>query len=85
MRYAPIGGGVDPALIPITPRIGAIGAKPQVWARAAAAARRFWMAVSDDDVGLPVPAAFRALAVSNLAVIEDFIAPLLPGPDGVRD
>lgn len=78
MRYAPIGGGVDPALTPITPRVGTIGAKPQVWARAADAATRFWTAVQRGRLARPVPPAFKALAAQNLAVVREFVAPLVP-------
>lgn len=40
MRYAPLGGGVDQDLTAIKPRIGPIGAKPNVWGAAADAAER---------------------------------------------
>ncbi len=78
MRYASIGGGVDPALHPITPRVGAIGAKPAVWQRAAQAAHLFWQSVQQDAVGFPVSAEFRELAHRNLAAAQTFVAPLLP-------
>ena len=76
MRYASIGGGVDPALTPISPRLGTIGAKPEVWARAAEAATQFWQAVAQQQSG-QVSDGFRELAVRNLAVGEDFVAPLI--------
>ena len=79
MRYASIGGGVDPALTPITPRLGTIGAKPEVWARAAQAAEVFWEAVRDGQDGLPITQGFRELAGINLAVAREFVGPLLPG------
>lgn len=78
MRYAPIGAGVDPDLLPITPRIGSIGAKPDVWARAAVAARRFWTDAQHVDLPVPIAPALRALAAHNLAAARDFVAPLLP-------
>jgi hypothetical protein len=78
MRYAPIGAGVDPDLLPITPRIGTIGAKPEVWGRAARAARRFWTDAQQVDLPAPVSPEFRALAARNLAAAEAFVAPLLP-------
>jgi len=78
MRYAPIGAGVDPDLLPITPRIGSIGAKPAVWARAAAAAQRFWTDAQQADLPVPIPPSFRTLAARNLAVAQAFVAPLLP-------
>jgi hypothetical protein len=78
MRYAPIGGGVDPDLLPITPRLGTIGAKPEVWSSALDAARRFWTAVQQGRVEAPVSRSFRALAARNLAAAEAFVVPLLP-------
>lgn len=78
MRYASIGGGVDPDLSPIAPRLGTIGAKPDVWARATTAAVAFWTAVQQGKLDLPVPKAFRELAAKNLAVVQEFTQPLLP-------
>ena len=78
MRYASIGGGVDPDLAPISPKLGTIGAKPAVWARAAKAAIAFWTAVRQGKADLPVSKAFRELAAQNLAVVQDFVEPLLP-------
>jgi hypothetical protein len=52
MRYASIGGGVDPELTTIEPKGGgSIGAWPEVWGRAHAAAARFWTAVQGDELG----------------------------------
>lgn len=78
MRYAPIGGGVDPDLTPITPKLGTIGAKPEVWTLAADAASRFWLAVRRGGREAPVSAAFKELAAKNLAAAQAFVAPLLP-------
>ena len=78
MRYAPIGGGIDPDLSPLEPRVGAIGAKPQVWAVAWKAAERFWSAVQTEDTVVPVSPAIRQLAAINLEVARQFVAPLLP-------
>jgi hypothetical protein len=81
MRYASIGGGVDPDLTPIEPRIGTIGARPEVWARAMMAAERFWVAAQDEPLAVPVSAEIRHLAARNLDVARTFAAPLLPvGP-----
>ncbi len=79
MRYASIGGGVDPDLTPIVPKLSTIGAKPDVWAAAAEAAERFWEAVRQDRLALPASAAFQSLAADNLGVVREFVAPLLPG------
>ncbi|MET4577195.1 hypothetical protein [Ottowia thiooxydans] len=79
MNYAPIGGGIDPDLNPIKPRIGTVGARPEIWATAALAARVFWSAVRDNEAALPVSPEVRALATRNLEVIESFVAPLSGG------
>ena len=42
-------------------RIGSIGAKPEVWARAAVAAQRFWTDAQQADLPVPIPRAFREL------------------------
>lgn len=78
MRYASIGGGVDPDLTPITPKLSTMGAKPDVWAAAADAAERFWDAVQHGRLALPVSPAFQRLAADNLVVVREFVAPLLP-------
>jgi hypothetical protein len=78
MRYAPIGGGLDPDLVPIEPRVGTVGAKPAVWALAAKVAERFWTAVQTEVLPVPVSAEMTALAAQNLAVARRFVAPLLP-------
>ena len=76
MRYAPIGGGMDPDLTPIEPRIGTIGPRPQVWERAARAAERFWRAAQTEVLAAPVSQAMRRLAAQNLEVVRRFVAPL---------
>lgn len=78
MRYGTIGGGLDPDLVPIEPRVGTIGANPQVWDRAARAARHFWSQVMAGRLDAPISKGFRDLAAKNLAVVEEFVAPLLP-------
>ncbi len=79
MRYAPIGGGLDPDLTPIEPRIGTIGTRPEVWERAWRAAERFWLSAQAADGGLAVPlsAEMRQLAGRNLEVARAFAAPLV--------
>ncbi|MBQ1764492.1 MAG: HipA domain-containing protein [Aquincola sp.] len=78
MRYASLGGGVDPALLPITPRVGSIGARPEVWGRAWQAAERFWQAAHTEDLPAPLSPELRQLAAVNLSVARAFVAPLLP-------
>lgn len=82
MRYASLGGGVDPDLAPIAPKVGPIGALPEVWARAADAAERFWTAVQSEELPAPIPAQMRELAAENLAVARRFVEPLLPAGRG---
>lgn len=78
MRYATVGGGVDPDLLPITPRVGTIGARPAVWDRAFRAAEVFWARVIRNESPVPIPVAFRELAKANLTVARDFVVPLMP-------
>jgi len=78
MRYASIGGGVDPDLSPIEPKVGSIGAKPAVWGRAAEAAERFWTSVQTETLSAPISAELVQLAQDNLAVARKFVEPLLP-------
>lgn len=80
MRYASIGGGMDPDLTPIEPRIGTIGPKTEVWERAARAAERFWLAAQTEVLAAPVSQEMRRLAAQNLEVVRKFVAPLLPEP-----
>lgn len=78
MRYASIGGGMDPDLTTIDPKVGAIGAKPEVWGRANAAAVRFWETAQSEDLNTPLSPEMRNLAARNLARVREFVAPLLP-------
>ena len=80
MRYASIGGGLDPELVDIEPKIGSIGAKPAVWAQTAAAADRFWRAAMTEELSTPTSPEMRAWAQRNLQVAKAFAAPLLPLP-----
>ncbi len=79
MRYAPIGGGVDPDLLPIAPKLGTIGAKPGVWKRAAEAAEKFWSALQGGGMELPVSEGFQVLARKNLEVVREFVRPVVLG------
>lgn len=77
MRYASIGGGMDPDLTPIEPRIGSIGPKPEIWERAARAAERFWLSAQTASLAAPLSQGMRRLAAQNLGVARTFSAPLL--------
>ena len=79
MRYASIGGGVDPDLTPIQPKVGPIGANPDVWARAARAANSFWLAAQTEKLAAPISDAMRRLAAENQIAVGRFVAPLVPG------
>lgn len=78
MRYASIGGGVDPDLTTIEPKVGTVGAKPAVWGAAWRAAERFWTAAQTEELAAPISLAMRELAKVNLEVARRFAAPLLP-------
>lgn len=78
MRYASIGGGVDPDLTTIDPKVGSIGAKPEVWGGAFAAAQRFWQAVQSESLKVPLSHEIKDLAARNLARAREFVEPLLP-------
>ncbi|HUG23979.1 HipA domain-containing protein [Piscinibacter sp.] len=77
MRYASIGGGVDPDLTVIEPKIGTIGPKPEIWERAARAAERFWLSAQSEALTAPLSPEMRRLAEQNLEVAKTFAAPLL--------
>ncbi|HLO95862.1 MAG TPA: HipA domain-containing protein [Burkholderiaceae bacterium] len=78
MRYASLGGGVDPDLTTIEPKVGTIGAKPEVWRCAEAAAERFWRAAQEEVLAVPVSAGMKELAGRNLQRAREFVGPLLP-------
>lgn len=79
MRYAPIGGGLEPDLSsPIEPRIGTVGARPEVWTRAAQAAALFWRWAQEADLPVPLSPEMRTLAARNREVAQAFAAPLVP-------
>ena len=78
MRYASIGGGVEPELVPIEPKVGTIGAVPMVWKLAALAADEFWSAIANIELAVPTHRSIRELAMRNRQVARDFAAPLLP-------
>jgi len=78
MRYASIGGGMDPDLTPIEPKIGTVGPVPEIWERAAQAAERFWLSVQTEALTAPLSREMRQLAAQNLEIARKFAAPLLP-------
>lgn len=80
MKYAPLGAGVVPDLVPITPKLGPIGVRAGVWGLARRAALTFWERCRDDAaLGLSEP--MRAVAARNLDAVRQFVAPLVPAHD----
>lgn len=77
MRYASIGGGGDPELVPIEPKVGTIGAVPAVWSLAARAADKFWNAVASMKLAAPISPSMRELAIQNRQVAREFAATFL--------
>ena len=77
MRYASIGGGIDPALTPIEPKIGTIGTRQEVWERAAQAAQRFWLSAQTETLAAPLSQKIRRVSAQNLKVARSFAEPLL--------
>ncbi|MFK4706002.1 DNA-binding transcriptional ArsR family regulator [Roseateles asaccharophilus] len=78
MRYASLGGGVDPDLTTVQPKVGAVGAKPEVWSLAAKAAERFWSAAQTEEFAAPLSPEMKELSARNLAAAMAFVEPLLP-------
>ena len=76
MKYAPIGGGVDPALSRVAPKLGLIGGRADVWTVASLAATAFWSRCRDDQ-SLSLSRAMRELAAENLGVVREFVEPLI--------
>ena len=77
MQYASIGGGIDPDLTPIKPKIGTIGPNQAVWERAAQAAGRFWRSAQTETLAAPLSREMRRLSAQNLEVARTFAEPLL--------
>lgn len=74
MRYAPLGGGLDPELTPVTPAIEHIGARQDIWQLAFEAASRFWTLASE-DARLSAP--IREVSRTNLQSIRTFLGAIL--------
>lgn len=73
MRYAPLGGGIDPPLNPVEPRLNFVSGNLQAWATGCAAAMEFWTRAKE----LPtLSAPFRSLAEENLLVVNNFASGL---------
>lgn len=84
MRYAPIGGGIDPDLLPVQPRLGSIGGAPELWRTAFAAAEQFWTSVAQARDVPAISPAMQALAQANLAVARAFVSPFVPAAASSR-
>jgi len=79
MMYAPAGGGIEPALRLVSPSFQSLGARPDIWAQAFAAARDFWTKAASD---LRLCRPMRAISSGNRRHIADLVAPLLPAGEG---
>lgn len=84
MKYASIGGAVDPPLHPVTPRLGAVGGRPFAWDLATRAALAFWESVRTgrfecDGRAVRIGNDFRELAARNVHVVREFAEPLASG------
>lgn len=77
MKYAPIGGDIDPQLHPIEPRLGPIGGRTQVWRQAFDAARRFYDSIQSPPPGLKLSRAMKDVSRENLRVALRFVEPLI--------
>lgn len=75
MMYAPVGGGIEPALRLVAPSFQSLGAKPDVWEQAFQAAQAFWTtAAADRRLSEPM----REISASNAQHILEVVSPLLP-------
>lgn len=73
MKYAPIGGGIDPPLTPIEPRLSFVAGNLHAWSDGCAAALDFWMQAKD----LPdLKPEFKSVALVNIEIIDSFLANL---------
>ena len=82
MKYAPIGAGVEPELVPIMPKLGPIGVRAGVWGVASRAALTFWERCRDDaTLGLAEP--MRAVAARNFEAVRQFVTPLVPAHEAL--
>ena len=80
MKYAPLGAGVVPDLVPITPKLGPIGVRAGVWGLARNAALTFWERCRD-DAALGLSAPMRAVAARNGEAVRRFVVPLVPADE----
>lgn len=84
MRYAPIGGGIDPDLLPVQPKLGSIGGSPDLWRTAFDAAAVFWHSVAEARDVPAISPAMRQLAQVNLEVARAFVSPFVPAAPAAR-
>ena len=71
MQYATLGAGMDPPLKVVTPKVGAIGARPVVWKNAFDAALWFWQRAATDATS-PNPCA-RPLSSTPLPSVLSWL------------
>lgn len=76
MIYAPgTATGIDPALDPITPGLGRVGASEAVWTAAGRAALDFWARATGEAA---LSEGMRQVARINLERVRSFVWPLAP-------
>lgn len=78
MMYAPVGGGIEPPLRDVAPSFDTLGARPDVWRIAFAAAKSFWDAAANDG---RMSGPMREASARNVSVISEAVAPLLGAAD----
>jgi hypothetical protein len=80
MQYASV-GTMDPPLVPIAPALGSIGGRSVVWRHAFEAASIFWGRVAKAPA---LSEAMRAVAMENMGVVRQFVAPLIAATQGEK-
>ncbi|MEO5738547.1 MAG: HipA domain-containing protein, partial [Variovorax sp.] len=75
MMYAPVGGGIEPALRLVTPSFQSLGARSDIWVQAFQAAHAFWLAAAEDG---RLSSAMRGISAGNARQVVEVVAPLLP-------
>jgi hypothetical protein len=75
VMYAPVGGGIEPALRLVAPSFQSLGARPDVWEQAFQAAEAFWTTAAADR---RLSERMREISASNAQHIFEVVSPLLP-------
>lgn len=78
MMYGSVGGGIDPPLRPIEPKLGHVGGRMRIWRQAHLVAQDFWGRAANAEA---LPPEFRELARVNGTVARDFVLQMIPDAD----